>query len=157
LKRPRVTENASIYIPDPEYRVSRIFEPKNRCETMAPAGETGLVTEIPCFPTEGIASLANKELVKRTLDELERLGLARRDEVLDTSCHYLANAYPVYSLDFEPKVKSLLAFLDQISNLEVVGRNGLFHYSHLHDQMRFARDLTRALWPSAEAAVPGTR
>lgn len=145
LGRESVSRNASIYIPDPGYSVSRIYEPRNRCRTMAPPGETGLAAEVPCFPQEPVAALSPEELKAHVVRELARLGLVRAEQVLDWRVHELPNAYPVYALDFEDRVRTVLGFLQHLTNFQTTGRNGLFHYSHLHDQMRRARDFIEDL------------
>lgn len=145
LKRESVTPNASIYLPGPEYCISRIYEPRNRCETMAPPGETGLAAEVPCFRHEPVAALSAEDLKSRVVRELVALGFIQAEEVLDWRVHELPNAYPVYALDFEDRVATVLTFLRRLEDLEPLGRNGLFHYSHLHDQMRMARELIASL------------
>ncbi len=153
LNRKSVTPNASMYIPGPEYCVSRIYEPRNRCQTMAPPGETGLAAEVPCFRHEPVAQLSAEELKSRVVRELVSLGLIQPSEVLDWQVRELPNAYPVYALDFEDRVTAVLAFLRRLVNLEPLGRNGLFHYSHLHDQMRMARDLVASLAGASSMAA----
>jgi len=140
LGRADFTENASIYIPDPEYCISRIYEPKNRCASMAPEGETGIVVEVPCFEDEPIAALPDELLTDRVISELSGLGLLQKHDVIEWRHHFLSNAYPVYSLDYELNVRVILSMLERFENLVTLGRNGLFYYSHLHDQMRMAKD-----------------
>jgi hypothetical protein len=41
-------------------------------------------------------------------------------------------------------VREVRAALTRVQNLDTLGRGGLFFYSHLHDQMRFARDYVEA-------------
>jgi protoporphyrinogen oxidase len=65
--------------------------------------------------------------------------------VLDWQHDYLHNAYPVYSLNYVERVELILKALKRFKNLELAGRNGLFFYSHLHDQMRFGKDLIEKL------------
>jgi protoporphyrinogen oxidase len=145
LSRDSFTENASIYVPDRDLCISRLYEPRNRCRTMAPPGETGIVAEIPCFAGDSIDQLSNRALYQRAIAELEKLGLLERTCVLDWQHHYLSNAYPVYSLDYAERVKLIIDALAKYKNLDLVGRNGLFFYSHLHDQMRFGKDYVAKL------------
>jgi protoporphyrinogen oxidase len=145
LSRPRFSENASIYIPNPDLCVSRIYEPKNRCESMAPPGETSIVVECPCFPNDEIGQTADQALCERVIGELESLSLLDRQWVLDWEHRLLPDAYPVYALKFEETVNYLVKALGVVSNVELLGRGGLFLYSHLHHQLRFGRDLVDSL------------
>ena len=145
LNRPRCSDNASIYIPDPEYCLSRIYEPKNRCETMAPVDETGLAVEVPCFPGDDLDALPDTELRDRVCRELSEIGILRPSEILDWRHVLLPNAYPVYSIGFEELVEAMIDQASQVKNLVLLGRNGTFFYSHLHNQMRFAKDLIEGI------------
>ncbi len=145
ISRSRFSDNASIYIPDPQYCLSRIYEPKNRCETMAPANETGLAVEVPCFAGDDLDQLPDEELKHRITAEMVQLGLIRPSEILGWRHLLLPNAYPVYSLGFADQVDLIARQASQVQNLELLGRNGTFFYSHLHNQMRFAKDLIRRI------------
>jgi protoporphyrinogen oxidase len=151
LGQPSFSENASIYIPDPDLCITRLYEPKNRCDSMSPSDETGIVAEIPCFEGDWISELSDGQLYRRVVEELESLGLLERNRILDWRHHYLPDAYPVYSLDFEQHLERILDALGRFRNLSITGRNGLFFYSHLHDQMRSAREFVLGLKPSKAA------
>jgi len=141
LARPRLSEYASIYIPDEGLHVSRVFEPKNRCASMAPPDETGIGVEIPYFPEDPLADLEGEELAQLVVGELEQAGVLKAREVLGFQDHRLENAYPVYGLDYEKKVETILGSLRTVENLRLLGRNGIFRYSHFHDQIRSAREV----------------
>lgn len=145
LNRARVSSSASIYVPDPELCISRIYEPKNRSQWMAPGHETSLVVEVPCFDGEPIQLETTDKLAARVIDELAELGLIERSEVIEWRHHQLRNAYPVYSLHYTKAVTVIREAMARIENLELLGRGGLFFYSHLHDQMRFGKDYVNSL------------
>jgi len=105
LGRSQLSSNASIYIPDPEFCISRLYEPKNRSSYMAPDDETSLVVEVPCFSDDPVDRLTPDELAERVVSELAQLSLISRDEVIEWKHHYLANAYPVYTQNYAERVK----------------------------------------------------
>jgi protoporphyrinogen oxidase len=149
LRRPRVSAYASIYIPDPALCVSRLYEPKNRSAAMAPADETSLVVEVPCFADDAVYRIAPEALAERVIGELAQLKLFDPREVLGWRHHLLANAYPVYSRNYAREIRVVRDALARIANLDVIGRAGLFFYSHLHDQLRFGKDYIEGLLHSA--------
>ena len=67
LAQPHVSSNASIYIPDPELCVTRMYEPKNRSPRMAPPEETSLVVEVPCFTDDPIYATPTEDLATRVI------------------------------------------------------------------------------------------
>jgi protoporphyrinogen oxidase len=144
LKRPSLSANASIYIPDPEFCMSRLYEPKNRSAAMAPRDETSIVVEVPCFLDDPIQRMSDDDLAGRVLSELVSLKLLNRADVIEWKHHFLANAYPVYSTNYSREVRTITEALAQISNLTTLGRAGLFSYGHLHDQLRMAKDCVAA-------------
>jgi protoporphyrinogen oxidase len=99
--------------------------------------------ELPCAPGDDRWSLSDTELLKLVQGNLERLGLIQNDEFVDFFVHRMSHAYPVLELGFESRVAALHQYLGQFSNLKVVGRNGKFLYTHLHDMLRFGMDLIR--------------
>lgn len=141
----RVSHYASIYVPDPAFCISRMYEPRNRSEAMAPAGETSLVVEAPCFAGDPVARLSADAFRDRVVGELASLGLLDPRLVLDARHHFVANAYPVYASAYEREVLEVQRALDAVDNLDTLGRAGRFVYSHLHDQLRFGRDYVGAL------------
>jgi protoporphyrinogen oxidase len=148
---PRHSRNATIYIPDPRLAVSRVSEPKNRSSAMAPARETGLVVEVPCSTADALHALDGDLLAERVVGELSGIGLLDPRTVLGRETRMLLNAYPVYSLDYAEHVKVIGEALAEIENLDLLGRGGLFWYSHFHDQLRCAKDYVGSL---AERSAP---
>ena len=154
LDQARVSDNASIYVPDQSLCVSRIYEPRNRSAVMAPPGETALVAETPCFLDDPIGRMPEEALAARVIGELASLGLLERRRVLEWKHHFVANAYPVYARGYADHVSTIRAALEPIANLDTLGRAGLFVYSHLHDQLRYAKDYVLALTKAEGAPSP---
>jgi protoporphyrinogen oxidase len=145
LKSARMSGNASIYIPNLAFCVSRIYEPKNRSAAMAPAGETSVVVEAPCFSGDAVEQLLPTEFAERVVGELTALRLLNQQDVIESRHHFIANAYPVYTTDYARDVRVIREALARIVNLETIGRAGRFVYGHLHDQLRFAKEYVRKL------------
>jgi protoporphyrinogen oxidase len=154
LDQPRVSDNASIYVPDLHLCLSRIYEPRNRSTAMAPPGETALVVEVPCFRDDAVGRMGEAAVAERVIDELVQLRLIERRRVIEWKHHFVANAYPVYSRGYADHVSTIRAALAPIGNLDTLGRAGQFVYSHLHDQLRYAKDYVRALTQAGDAPAP---
>jgi protoporphyrinogen oxidase len=154
LRCARHSRNATIYLPDRRLAVSRISEPKNRSAAMAPPHETGLLAEVPCSTGDDLFRLDGAALAARVIAELASIGLLEPGTVLDHETRTLWNAYPVYALGYGEHVRAIGAALAEIDNLDVLGRGGLFWYSHLHDQLRSAKDYIGSLASPASAESP---
>jgi protoporphyrinogen oxidase len=154
LKAAGMSRHASIYIPDPAFCISRIYEPRNRSAAMAPDGETSLVVEAPCFSGDAVERLPADAFVQRVVGELTALRLVDPRDVVESRQHFIANAYPVYSSDYARDSTLIRNALARIVNLETIGRAGRFVYSHLHDQLRFGKDYVRTLTGSLQDVAP---
>ena len=145
LARQQISHNASIYFPDSSYCFSRIYEPKNRSAVMAPRGETSIVAEVPCSANDSVARLSPEALCERVVAGLSETGLLDSGQLIEWRHHFLANAYPVYSRDYSSKVQMVLKALETITNLHMLGRSGLFFYSHLHDQLGLGKEFAEKI------------
>ena len=154
LRKPRLSANGSVYFPDPEFPMTRVYEPKNRSAEMAPPERTMLCAEIPCFSEDTVWREADEALMARIQNSLAGIGWFRPDEVLGGCVKRLPFAYPVLELGFEEKIRRLQAGLSSLENVQFAGRNGRFQYTHLHDMMRFGKDAVACLQGAAPAADP---
>ena len=141
LNKPTINGNATIYFPEKSFPFTRIYEPRNRSPFMSPPGKTSLVIEIPCHREDAIWGMANDQLAGLVADRLIDIGWIESHEVLGNWCGQMNYAYPILELGFEEKVSRIFDWLDRFENLSLSGRNGKFAYTHLHDMMRFGKDI----------------
>jgi protoporphyrinogen oxidase len=141
IDKDTVSPNASVYFPDAEHPFTRIYEPKNRSRFMAPEGKTSLVAEVPCQPEDALWKMGEAELARLVAGKFTEMGWIRPEEVLDAAAYRIANVYPIIELGSEEKAAEILGYLAGFRNLSVSGRSGKFMYTHLHDMMRFGKDI----------------
>ena len=115
---------------------------------MSPQGKTSLCTEIPCFPESEFWNMPEDELVKNIYSYYIQFGWIQEKDIIDTTVLRLPVAYPVLEKDVDEKIQKIIAFLKNFSNLEISGRNGKFLYAHVHDMMRFGKDIIDKYLPS---------
>jgi len=144
LNKPSVSKNASIYFPESSFIFTRIYEPKNRSQAMAPPDKTSMVVEIPCFRGDPGWQLSEAELIQKVVDQLSEVGFFSRKEVCDALCHRVEWAYPILEIGYEDKIQVVSRFLSRFKNLQISGRNGKFLYTHIHDMMQFGKDINEA-------------
>jgi len=145
LDTPRVTDSATVYFPEPQFPFTRLSEPKNRSGAMAPADQTCLAVEVPCFEGDDAWRGGDEAIAERIVAALADARLIRRRDVIGHHCHRIPFAYPVLELGSEQVIAGLEARLRGFRNLVTVGRNGLFTYVHIHDVMRQAKAVVESL------------
>jgi protoporphyrinogen oxidase len=132
LKRRQVTPDTWLYVHDKNILFGRFHEPKNWSAAMVPSDEfTSLVVEYFCSPGDEIWNMTEEEFVKRTVDHLvDDLGFIDRSEVIDGFIVRAPRAYPSYVIGYEKPLEKIKAFVDELENLQIIGRYGTFRYNN---------------------------
>ncbi len=136
LNREKVFPDNWIYIHTPGVKVGRIQNFNNWSAAMVPeAGMTCLGMEYFCFEGDGLWTSSDEELIRRASGELDQLGLGRASEVVDGSVVRMPKAYPIYDSTYRQHLDVLRTYIDPISNLHTVGRNGMHKYNNQDHSM----------------------
>jgi protoporphyrinogen oxidase len=123
-----ISDNTWIYVPDKDFVISRIQEPRNRSPYSTPAGFTSLILEIPCSVGDQIWQADNLSLYQHCMDELKHLGIDLQGKVIDYFFTRVEYAYPIYHLGYQSVRQTLLAAFNTIENILLLGRQARFHY-----------------------------
>lgn len=145
LDVPRLTPNASLYIPDPDLPFTRIYEPKNRSSALAPPSQTALVFELPCAQEDDVWQMPDAALQALLESALATMGLAPGAHTVAFGSMHLPFAYPVLTTHAEAAVAPMLRYLARFENLHLLGRSARFEYTHVHDLFDQARALIERL------------
>ncbi|HTF87821.1 MAG TPA: NAD(P)/FAD-dependent oxidoreductase [Planctomycetota bacterium] len=125
-----------IYIHTPGVKVGRIQNFNNWSIDMVPEkGRTCLGMEYFCFEGDGLWTAKDEDLVKLATEELGKLGLADPKLVVDGTVVRMPKAYPIYDAEYRANLDQTREFLDTISNLHPVGRNGMHKYNNQDHSM----------------------
>ena len=88
-----------------------------------------------CNQGDRLWSMADDDLIEMAKGELEKLGLARAEQVERGFVTRVPLAYPVYDEAYSDHVDVIKAWLEPIRNLQQVGRNGLHRYNNSDHSM----------------------
>ena len=125
-----------IYIHDPDVRVGRIQNFRAWSEAMVPDPDRTCVgLEYFCFEGDDLWNASDDELVARATRELDAIGLAPADRVEAGHVVRVPKAYPIYDADYDERVATIRGWLEQISNFQQIGRNGLHRYNNSDHSM----------------------
>lgn len=125
-----------IYIHDADVKVGRIQNFKNWSPEMVPDPEkTCLGLEYFCFEGDGLWTMPDLDLVELGKKELGILGLVDPADVVDGSVVRMPKAYPVYDGGYAEALRVVREFLNDIPNLQLVGRNGMHKYNNQDHSM----------------------
>jgi protoporphyrinogen oxidase len=136
LNREFVTDNTWIYVPEEKYLFFRIQDRRNWSPTTVPPGKNALTMEIACNKNDSVWNMADEEIFQRCISGLEDLKLAKRDQVIDFFTERVEHAYPVYTMDYEQKIKTAYGFLSPIKDFISIGRQGLYRYNNMDHSLK---------------------
>tara|TARA_Y100001970_G_scaffold281852_1_gene393508 strand:- start:46631 stop:47959 length:1329 start_codon:yes stop_codon:yes gene_type:complete len=141
LDKKTIANAATIYTPNPDFPITRVTEPRNRSEHMAPINKTSLSAEIPCSYNDEIWKMEEDEIIDYVQKYLLQMGLFKKEEVLGAAVVQIPNAYPVLEVGTKEIINELNNYLSTFKNFKTSGRSGKFVYSWIHDMMRYGKDI----------------
>lgn len=108
---------------------------------MSPFGKTSLIVEVPCQKEDKVWKAKDDELIQLISSYFIQFGWIKDNDIIDNTVIRLSHAYPVLEINYEEKVQKITTFLRGFNNLRISGRNGRFMYTHIHDQMKFGKEV----------------
>jgi protoporphyrinogen oxidase len=162
VKRPLVLEDQWIFFPEEEYIFSRIFEQKQMNVELGPEDMTAICCDFTCYEDSWQWSASDDEVAGKTIDGLVEGGFVARGEVAGTMVKRVRNFYPRYDLEYVDKLKEVSTNLQQVKNLLLTGRIGMYNYNnsdHCVDMGRFIADhlvqgqAPKEIWDNLEKRV----
>lgn len=121
-----------IYIHPPELPFMRFVETDNFSREMSPPGKTSFVFEISCDEGDEIWRKSDQELIDLvTKSFVSEFGVVKKEDVIVGTVVRYPKTYPLYDLDYQKPLKKIKKFVYQFSNLQIVGRYGMFRYNNM--------------------------
>lgn len=135
-----------IYVQERDVKLGRIQVFNNWSPYMVADEANTMWIGLEYFCTEGdrLWEMPDDEFISMAVDELEKIDIVKREDVIDAVRIRMKKAYPAYygayyQLD---KVKD---FLDSIPNLFCIGRNGQHRYNNMDHSMLTAMEAVNAI------------
>ncbi len=124
-----------IYIQEPDVRVGRLQVFNNWSPAMVADPDTiWLGLEYFCREGDDLWSMDDSRFLEFAAEELEKIGMIDRRDVLDGTVVRVPKAYPAYFGDYRDFGR-VRGYLDRFTNLYPVGRNGMHRYNNQDHSM----------------------
>ncbi len=128
-----------IYIHDPKVKVGRIQNFKSWSPFMVPDDKMACYgLEYFCFEGDGLWEMENDQLIELGASEMEKIGLCKKEDVVDGYVVRQSKAYPVYDFEYQRNVDIIKNDLLSLEGLILVGRNGMHKYNNQDHSMMTA-------------------
>ena len=143
-----------IYVQDKGVSVGRLQVFNNWSPWMVADPNTVWIgMEYFCAEGDDIWSLGDDNLKLMAVGELEKLGLADQSDLLDGVVLRVLKAYPGYYGTYG-EFPIIRDYMDTISNLFLVGRNGMHRYNNQDHSMLTARYAVEAIRENSPDKTP---
>ena len=124
-----------IYIQEPDVLLGRLQVFNNWSPYMvADPSKVWIGLEYFCYETDPLWSMPDEELKRFAARELEKIGILKTAEVLDSHVVRVPKTYPAYFGTYS-RFAELRSFTDGFANLYLVGRNGMHKYNNQDHSM----------------------
>jgi protoporphyrinogen oxidase len=140
LKDRQLFDDNWIYIHDPKVRVGRVQNFKSWSPEMVPDPSMACYgLEYFCFEGDGLWTMSDADLLELGKRELQQIGLASAQDVVDGCVVRQPKAYPVYDEGYAENVEKIRREIEaRFPTLHLVGRNGMHKYNNQDHAMMTA-------------------
>jgi protoporphyrinogen oxidase len=137
VDRPDVFPDNWIYVHDPAVHLGRVQNFRNWSPHMVPdQAHTALGLEYFCDVGDELWNMDDADLVELGKREIASIGLVDADRVFDGTVVRMPKAYPVYDDDYKHNVGVIRTWAaEHLSNMQLVGRNGMHKYNNQDHSM----------------------
>ncbi len=136
VNRESVFPDNWIYIHSPEVKMGRMQNYKNWSPYMVPnPSRTSLGLEYFLWDKDEEWTWSNDRLIELGVRECAQIGLIHPREVEDGTVVRMEKAYPVYDHQYQDYVQTIRQYLETLTNLQTIGRNGLHRYNNQDHSM----------------------
>ena len=133
-----------IYVQERDVKVGRLQIFNNWSPYMVEDYENTLFIGMEYFCTEGdeLWNMEEKDFIRMAVDELEKIHVLDKQDVLDATRIKIKKAYPSYYGSYY-RLDKVKTWLDQIENLYCIGRNGQHRYNNMDHSMLTAMETVK--------------
>jgi sialic acid synthase SpsE/protoporphyrinogen oxidase len=118
-----------LYYGSEKMYFNRITEPKKLSPFVAPADKTYLTVEITYSRGDEIDVMDPEELMRRVAEQVDAVGLASKEELIDSSLNKENFVYPLQYTGYQEELARTRAVLSQYQQLYSIGTGGDFNYA----------------------------
>jgi protoporphyrinogen oxidase len=135
LKNQTILPDTWIYIQERDVKVGRLQIFNNWSPYMVKDPNTvWMGLEYFCNKTDAFWNQPDEVIKATGIDELEKMNLAKAEDVLDSTVLRMEKTYPAYFGTYT-RFDELRNYTDQFANLFLVGRNGMHKYNNSDHSM----------------------
>jgi protoporphyrinogen oxidase len=124
-----------IYIQEPDVLVGRLQVFNNWSPYLvADPSKIWIGAEYFCSERDGLWSKPDEAMARLAAEELDKIGIIDKDDLLDWTVARMPKTYPAYFGAYE-RFHEIREYMDRFENLFLIGRNGMHKYNNQDHSM----------------------
>ena len=136
----KLVDDNWIYIQEPDVMAGRLQIFNNWSPHLVSDGEKVWVgVEYFCYEGDDLWRKSPEEMARFAAEELDRIGIIDKNDVLDSTVIKMPKTYPAYFGAYS-RFDEVRNYLDGFDNLFLVGRNGMHRYNNQDHSMLTAME-----------------
>lgn len=136
-----------IYVQEPDVKIGRLQVFNNWSPYMVKDFENTvwIGLEYFCSEEDELWKLTDEEFIAFAIDEVDKIGIIDRQNVIDSVRIKVPKAYPAYFGTYS-NIDIVKNFLNQYDNLYCIGRNGQHRYNNMDHSMLTGIEATKLIF-----------
>lgn len=128
-----------IYVQEPDVKMGRIqiFNNWSPYLVKDPDNTVWIGLEYFCNENDEYWNMSDEKFINFAIDELVKMDIINKDDVLDFHRERVKKAYPAY-FDTYSEFDKVIKYLNNIKNIYCIGRNGQHRYNNMDHSMATA-------------------
>jgi len=124
-----------IYIQEKDVKIGRLQIYNNWSPYLvADSSKIWIGLEYFCNEGDELWAMEDPDFIQFAIDELDKIGIIDRDEVIDETIIRMPKTYPAYFGSYS-QFDEVRNFTDELENLFLIGRNGMHKYNNQDHSM----------------------
>ena len=125
-----------VYVQEPDVKMLRfqVFNNWSPYMVKNPEETVWIGLEYTCLENDKYWNMGDEEFCDFAVNELAKIGIIEKTDVMDTHRVKVKKAYPAY-FDTYDRIDEVIKFLNCFDNLYCIGRNGQHRYNNMDHSM----------------------
>jgi protoporphyrinogen oxidase len=139
----KLVEDNWIYIQEPDVKAGRLQIFNNWSPHLVSDDQNVWVgVEYFCYEGDELWNKSQEEMAQFAAEELDRIGIIDKNDVLDSTVIKMPKTYPAYFGAYS-RFDEIRKYVDRFENLFLVGRNGMHRYNNQDHSMLTAMEAVK--------------
>jgi len=146
IDKEHITPDHWLYIHEKSVRTIRIGNMNNFSANLRPnQNHSAISLECFTFTDESFWFKTDEELLEQAKLEIDKIGLVKKELIIDGMILRSADAYPIYEGDYKTYLNTVYNYLANFKNLRLMGRNGMHQYNNMDTAMISALNAIKSI------------